>query len=256
MRLLEKIISAAKIFFGFNMDNETTKGQIDLPVEAGGVTKLIKLLGLGTTYQQTPTDSKNDVRSNEVEDDYGVPRYFRPPDDSDATKSTAEELEQITLHSELPKRKVYLGMGLTPELKEIILAYFRDKNDCFAWSHKDMKDILLDVATHKLGLDLSFPSVCRQKHPIAEVCKRFVKEEIARLLNNGSIREVKYPDWLVIMVIVQKKGNKLRMCIDFKDLNKACPKDSFQLSSINQMIDAMAGHEVKECWSHLSEARE
>uniref|UniRef100_A0A251S1L9 Putative reverse transcriptase domain-containing protein n=1 Tax=Helianthus annuus TaxID=4232 RepID=A0A251S1L9_HELAN len=58
------------------------------------------------------------------------------------------------------------------------------------------------------------------------------------------IREVKYPKWLANVVVVQKKNGKWRVCVDFTDLNKACPKDPFPLPHIDSMMDATAGHEL------------
>ena len=58
------------------------------------------------------------------------------------------------------------------------------------------------------------------------------------------MREVNYPDWLANMVVVKRKNGKWRVCIDFIDLNKACPKDSFSLPHIDILVDASAGHEL------------
>ena len=58
----------------------------------------------------------------------------------------------------------------------------------------------------------------------------------------GFIREVYYPDWLANVVLVKKANGKWRMCSDFTDLNKACPKDSFPLPRIDQLVDSIAGH--------------
>ena len=60
----------------------------------------------------------------------------------------------------------------------------------------------------------------------------------------GFIREVYYPDWLVNVVLVKKANKKWRMCVDFTDMNKVCPKDSFPLSRINQLVDSTAGHKL------------
>ena len=60
-----------------------------------------------------------------------------------------------------------------------------------------------------------------------------VREEVARLLTTGFIREVYYPDWLANVVLVKKANGKWRMCVDFTNLNKACPKDSFPLLRID-----------------------
>jgi hypothetical protein len=52
---------------------------------------------------------------------------------------------------------------------------------------------------------------------------------VKRLLSAGVIREVTYPEWLANTVMVKKANGKWRMCIDFTDFNKACPKDESPL---------------------------
>ena len=63
-----------------------------------------------------------------------------------------------------------------------------------------------------------------------------------KLLAAGFIREIKYPEWLANVVVVAKKGGNWIVCVDYTDLNKAYPKDSFPLPQINQIVDASAGH--------------
>ena len=59
-----------------------------------------------------------------------------------------------------------------------------------------------------------------------------------------TIREVYYPEWLANVVMVKKANGKCRMCDDFTDLNNACPKDSFPLPRIDQLVDSTAGHKL------------
>jgi hypothetical protein len=66
------------------------------------------------------------------------------------------------------------------------------------------------------------------------------KAEVQRLLDANVIREVKYSGWLANVVLVPKKNGKIRMCIDFIDLNKACKKDPFPLPRIDASIDKAA----------------
>src|SRR5438132_885105 len=58
------------------------------------------------------------------------------------------------------------------------------------------------------------------------------------------IKEVYHPDWLANPVLVKKKNGKWRMCVDYTDLNKACPKDPFGLPRIDQVVDSTAGSEL------------
>jgi hypothetical protein len=69
-------------------------------------------------------------------------------------------------------------------------------------------------------------------------------EKVDKLLTVNFIREVFYPDWLANVVMVKKNTRKWRMCVDFTDLNKACPKDSFPLPRIDQLVDSTTGHKL------------
>ena len=69
-----------------------------------------------------------------------------------------------------------------------------------------------------------------------------IQAEVDNLLQNRFIRAVKYLEWLANVVVVPKKGNKWRVCVDYTDLNDACPKDSFPLPRINQIVEASVRH--------------
>ena len=58
-----------------------------------------------------------------------------------------------------------------------------------------------------------------------------------------AVQEVLYPQWLSNTVVVKKKNGKWRVCVDFTDLNRACPKDAFPLPKIDQLIDSTVDHE-------------
>ena len=71
-----------------------------------------------------------------------------------------------------------------------------------------------------------------------------IKEEVQKLTLAKFIQEVYYPDWLADVVMVRKANGKWRMCVDFTDLNKACPKDSYPLPRIDQLVDSTVGHKL------------
>ena len=68
--------------------------------------------------------------------------------------------------------------------------------------------------------------------------------EVNRLLEAGVIRPVEYPEWLANVVMVKKPSGKWRICIDFTNLNKACPKDEFPLPRIDNLVDVAANSEM------------
>ena len=79
------------------------------------------------------------------------------------------------------------------------------------------------------------------RRPSRELAKA-VREEVTRLKQAGAIKEVFYPEWLANTVVVKKKNGKWQACVDFTDLNKACPKDPFPMPKIDQLVDATVSH--------------
>ncbi|KAM1535828.1 hypothetical protein ACFX1Z_014792 [Malus domestica] len=87
--------------------------------------------------------------------------------------------------------------------------------------------------------------------PIKQTQRRYrselipqIEAEIDKLIEAGFIREVQYPKWISNIVIVLKKSGQIRVCVDFRDLNNACPNDDFPLPIIEIMVDATTGHEA------------
>jgi len=70
-----------------------------------------------------------------------------------------------------------------------------------------------------------------------------IQSEVKKLIDSSFIREEQNPDWVTNIVPVTKKNGKIRICIDFCDLNKACPKDEFPLPITDVMIDNTCGFE-------------
>ena len=75
-----------------------------------------------------------------------------------------------------------------------------------------------------------------------------IKEKVEKQYNAGFLRVVNYLEWLANMVPVPKKDGKVRMCVDFRDLNKVKPNDDFPLPHINILVDNMAGHALLSLW--------
>jgi len=71
-----------------------------------------------------------------------------------------------------------------------------------------------------------------------------IEKEVNKLIEAGFICEVKYPTWIANIVPVRKKNGQLRICVNFQDLNEACPKDDFSLPVTELMIDLTTGHEA------------
>ncbi|XP_075499245.1 uncharacterized protein LOC142537629 [Primulina tabacum] len=86
-------------------------------------------------------------------------------------------------------------------------------------------------------------AVKQKKRHFGPEKNRVIKKEVGELLNAGHIREVQFPTWLLNVVLVPNSLGKWRMCVEFRDLNKACPKDCYPLPRVDQLVDSTAGHQ-------------
>nr|ABF98607.1 retrotransposon protein, putative, unclassified [Oryza sativa Japonica Group] len=125
--------------------------------------------------------------------------------------------------------------------EDALVSFLRANADVFAWRPTDMPGVPREVIEHRLAVRSGARPVRQKVRRQAPERQAFIREEVARLLEAGFIREVIHPEWLANPVVVPKVNGKLRMCIDYTDLNKACPKDPYPLPRIDQIVDSTAG---------------
>ena len=114
--------------------------------------------------------------------------------------------------------------------------------DVFACSYEDMPGLDPTIVQHHLPI---LPHARPVKQKLRRLHPRWslqVTEEIQKQLSVGFLSVVEYPEWLANVVPVPKKDGKVRVCVDFRDLNKASPKDDFPLPHIDMLVDSTAGH--------------
>ena len=139
-------------------------------------------------------------------------------------------------------KHTYVSSFLAREEKERLWQALLCNIDVFAWTHSDMIGISPAHASHRLNVVPSAMLIrqrVRRFHPDRH---QVIQAEVDNLLKAGFIREIKYPEWLANVVVVPKKGGKWRVCVDYTDLNDACPKDNFPLPRIDQIVNVPAKH--------------
>jgi hypothetical protein len=98
-----------------------------------------------------------------------------------------------------------------------------------------MPGVPRQLIEHSLSVDPKATPKRQHLRCFADDRRDAIKKELAKLLTAGFIREVFHPEWLANPVLVRKKNsNEWRMCVDYTDLNKHCPKDPIGLPRIDQ----------------------
>jgi hypothetical protein len=165
--------------------------------------------------------------------------------------TTVDQPKSMLLCEDIAEEKVLFGSQLSEEQEKTLLKFLFNNNDVFAWSTNDLYGVNRDVIEHSLNVD---PTIRPRKQKLRKMLddkSEGARNEVKRLLSVGVIKFVisrmagQYCDG-------EKANGKWRMCIDFTDLNKACPKDEFPLPRINSLIDAVATLELMsllDCYS-------
>ncbi|GKV48213.1 hypothetical protein SLEP1_g55039 [Rubroshorea leprosula] len=134
----------------------------------------------------------------------------------DETKATpVENVKEVHIDDRDPSRKTQIGTRLSSKERLELIAFLRANNDVFVWTSADMPGIPTSV----------------------------IKEEVKKLLQAGFVRRVDYCEWVANPMLVKKVHGKWRMCMDYTNLNQACPKDYYPMPSIGKLVKAASENE-------------
>ncbi|GKV32747.1 hypothetical protein SLEP1_g41332 [Rubroshorea leprosula] len=134
------------------------------------------------------------------------------PESVEQKAEPIEPVEIVPLNLDVQERTVKIGTKLTEEEQAELLKFLRNNQDVFAWTTDEMFGVPAELTVHKLSTD-------------------------------PTRRRVEYSEWVSNPVLVKKPNGKWRMCIDFTNLNDACPKDPHPLPNVEKLVERAAGHE-------------
>ncbi|KAM1515425.1 hypothetical protein ACFX10_014529 [Malus domestica] len=177
-----------------------------------------------------------------------------PQDDSFTQQAQpAKELKKVFISKDYPDRMVNIGTTLSPPIRLALIFFLQENTEVFAWSYEDMPGISPDIICHRLSINPMTRPVRQKRRFCYAEWYEAMKAEVEKLKGIGFVRKFNYPTWVANVVLVKNNPTKenllpqkvlWRMCVDYTDLNKGCPKDSFPLPLIDRLIDFMVGCEL------------
>jgi len=141
-------------------------------------------------------------------------------------------------------RPTYISAKLDPEYKQELVNLLKEYRDCFAWEYYEMSGLDRSIVEHRLPIKPGYRPFKQAPRRIKPKIMEDVKTKIIRLYEAKFIRQCWYAEWISSVVPVYKKNRKMRVCIDFRDLNKATPMDGYPMPVADMLVDAAARHKV------------
>ncbi|XP_073061799.1 uncharacterized protein [Primulina eburnea] len=152
-----------------------------------------------------------------------------------------EEQEVVEIE---PGKNVRVARDICTTTRVNLLQCLKTNINFFSCSQQELSGISPQVAEHKLNILPGSRPIKQKKRHFGPENDKVIEEQVGELLKAGHIREVQFPTWFSNVVLVPKSTGKWRMCVDFRDLNKACPKDCYPLPRVDQLVDFTSGCEL------------
>lgn len=163
-----------------------------------------------------------------------------------------EPTQLVNIGSQETPHIIHVAQSLSAkELKEFTQLFLEKKID-FAWTYSDMPSLDPNLIMHHLSITLGVKPVKKKLCKMHPHVALLVKDELEKLLKVGLIRAIDYAKHISNTVPVSKVDKSIRVCTNFTDLNKACPKDDFPLPNIDMIVDMTAGYEMYSLMDRFS----
>ena len=152
-------------------------------------------------------------------------------------------MEEFNLDIVEEPRITYINSLLPTNLKEHIISLLQEFKDCFAWNYDEMLGFDRGLVEHHLPIRPKFHHFQQPPRRMSKEVMLKVKEKIKKLLKAKFTRPISNVQWLANIVHVMKINGKLRVCMDFRDLNVAAPKDMYVMHVADMLVDSTANTE-------------
>jgi hypothetical protein len=158
--------------------------------------------------------------------------------------TSADKLEEVNIGPGDKMRPTFVSKKLDPSLWEPMIALLKEYTDCFVWDYMEMPGLDRSIVEHRLPLKKGFWPFQQRAHQMRTEVLEEVKKEIEKMLEVGFIKPCRYAESISSIIPVQKKDGQWWVCVDFRDLNRATPKDEYPMPIAETLINGAAGNKI------------
>jgi hypothetical protein len=168
----------------------------------------------------------------------GIIEEFRDLDKLGHGFTSADPLEEIDIRDGKTLRPTFVNKTLETDPRDEMIGLLKEYSDCFAWNYTKMPGLSREIVEHQLPIKFGFRPFKQKPRTFRSDLLPRIKDEIHRLVEANFIRPCKYAEWVSNIVLVEKKESvKLRVCIDFCNLNRVTPKDEYPMPIADTLIN-------------------
>jgi hypothetical protein len=152
-------------------------------------------------------------------------------------------LEEIDIGDGKTPKPTFVNKTLETDPRNEMIGVLKEYSDCFAWNYTEMLGLSREIVEHRLPIKSGFRPFKQRARTFRPDLLPRIKDEIHRLLEANFVRPCRYAEWVSNIVPIEKKeSGKLRVCIDFRNLNRATPKDEYPMPIADTLINNASGN--------------
>jgi hypothetical protein len=168
---------------------------------------------------------------------------FRDLDKLGQGFTLVDPLEAIDIEDGKTPRPTFMNKTLETDPRDEMIGLLKEYSDCFAWNYTEMPGLSHEIVEHRLPIKSGFRPFKQKARTFRPDLLPRIEDEIHRLLEANFIRPCRYAEWVSNIVPVEESG-KLRVCIDFRNLNRATPKDECLMPIADTLINNVSGNRI------------
>jgi hypothetical protein len=158
--------------------------------------------------------------------------------------TSADPLEEIDIGDGKTPRLTFVNKTLETDLRNEMIGLLKEYSNCFAWNYTEMPGLSREIIQHRLPIKSGFRPFKQKARTFRPDLLPRIKDEIHRPLEAEFIRPCRYAEWVSNIVPVENESGKLRVCIDFHNLNRATPKYEYPMPIADTLINNASGNRI------------
>jgi ribonuclease HI len=248
---IEDFLQCKNDFECTNIDLENDDDDVNKSVfETGSVNK-VDSEELNENKVDTEELNENEVDSGILQLKNNVlPRGLVPLEDlfdfNDVAKkpkieASGKEVEECNIGTEEKPKMIKLSKSLPPEKKCKYIELFKEYVDVFSWGYEDLKSYDTSIIQHRIPIKEEHKPFRQKLRRINPKLLPLIEKEIKKMYDAKIIVPLRFSKWVSNLVPTRKKTGKIRLCIDFRNLNKVSLKDNYPLPKMDHILQKVVG---------------
>jgi hypothetical protein len=170
-------------------------------------------------------------------------RLFDMNDVAVKAKGSTDDVDvtECNIGTKKDPKFVKLSSSLSREQRAKYTELLKEFSDVFAWTYEDLRTYDTSVIEHKIPLKEEAKPFRQKLRQINPMLLPIMEKEVKNLFDAKIIIPLRYSKWVANLVPVIKKNGEIRLCVDFRNLNKISKKDNYPLPKMEHILQRVTG---------------